>query len=337
MDYPEGARVLNISVDLGVHGRDDRPRPPIETRLRVITEPILRLTSIDLNACKDVDSLEELFNFGNDYLGLVKAGVIASGLIPPALEGTHDPARRAAGDGSSGRGYGLEIVSKVNDIPKGSRLAVSTNLLASLITPPDARDRPGAEPDRPARPRGGQGRRGPGDPGRMAGRLGRRLARLGGIFPGVKLIEGVAGRRGRPRVGRQPGPPAAGPRACSNAPPARSRRVGRADPFHEAWPRAWSWSTAGWRRTSGRSSTWSPSNTCCASRDEWQRRQEALEIFDEIVWRRSSVGRPRPRRLDDPELGRPAQADHPLGEQRVHRVDHPRGQGRPSATTSGAS
>ena len=27
MDYPEGARVLNISVDLGVHGRDDQPRP----------------------------------------------------------------------------------------------------------------------------------------------------------------------------------------------------------------------------------------------------------------------------------------------------------------------
>ena len=26
MDYPEGARVLNISVDLGVHGRDDRAR-----------------------------------------------------------------------------------------------------------------------------------------------------------------------------------------------------------------------------------------------------------------------------------------------------------------------
>ena len=30
-------------------------------------------------------------------------------------------------------GHGLEIVCKVNDIPKGSRLAVSTNLLASLI------------------------------------------------------------------------------------------------------------------------------------------------------------------------------------------------------------
>src|SRR5262249_61708064 len=88
MDSPEGARVLNISVDLGVHGRDDVPLPPIECRLRVIAEPILRLTSIDLKACKDVDSLEELFNFGNDYLGLVKAGVVASGLIPPSFEGT---------------------------------------------------------------------------------------------------------------------------------------------------------------------------------------------------------------------------------------------------------
>ncbi|MHC5543110.1 UTP--glucose-1-phosphate uridylyltransferase, partial [Singulisphaera rosea] len=133
MDFPEGARVLNISVDLGVHGRDDQPRPPIETRVRVIPEPLLRLTSIDLSACKDVTTLEELFNFGNDYLGLVKAGIIASGLIPPSFEGT---ATRL--DDLLGRivrpGYGLEVVSKVNDIPKGSRLAVSTNLLASLIS-----------------------------------------------------------------------------------------------------------------------------------------------------------------------------------------------------------
>ena len=33
-----------------------------------------------------------------------------------------------------GPGRGLEIVSSVNDIPKGSRLAVSTNLLGSLIS-----------------------------------------------------------------------------------------------------------------------------------------------------------------------------------------------------------
>jgi hypothetical protein len=27
MDYPEGARVLNVSIDLGVHGRDATPKP----------------------------------------------------------------------------------------------------------------------------------------------------------------------------------------------------------------------------------------------------------------------------------------------------------------------
>ena len=119
MDFPEGARVLNISVDLGVHGRDDRPCPPIESRLRVIPEPILRLTSIDLKACKDVDSLEELFNFGNDYLGLVKAGVVASGLIPPSLEGTHGAARRPARRGSSGRVTGWRSSARSTTSPRG--------------------------------------------------------------------------------------------------------------------------------------------------------------------------------------------------------------------------
>ena len=158
------ARVLNISVDLGVHGRDRQPRPPIESRLRVITEPILRLTSIDLNACKDVDSLDELFNFGNDYLGLVKAAVVASGLIPPALEGTST--RLADLLATIVRpGHGLEIVSKVNDIPKGSRLAVSTNLLASLITLMMRATGQVREPDRAAGARRVEGGRGPGDPG----------------------------------------------------------------------------------------------------------------------------------------------------------------------------
>ena len=50
MDYPEGARVLNISIDLGVRGRDPAPRPPVEAYLRVIDEPVLRLASVDLGA-----------------------------------------------------------------------------------------------------------------------------------------------------------------------------------------------------------------------------------------------------------------------------------------------
>lgn len=133
MDYPEGARVLNISVDLGVHRRDTEVRPPIETRVRVIPEPLLRLTSIDLEATKDVLELRDLFNFGNDYLSLLKAGVIASGLVPASLEGTSQSLAQVLA-GVVGPGMGVELVTKVNDIPKGSRLAVSTNLLVSIIS-----------------------------------------------------------------------------------------------------------------------------------------------------------------------------------------------------------
>ncbi len=132
MDYPEGARVINISADLGVYRRDERVRPPIETCLRVIEEPLLRLTSVDLEATKDVTTLDDLFNFGNDYLGLLKAGVIASGLIPPSFEGSGQSLAEVLAK-VVGPGLGLEVVTQVNDIPKGSRLAVSTNLLASLI------------------------------------------------------------------------------------------------------------------------------------------------------------------------------------------------------------
>lgn len=133
MDYPEGARVVNLSIDLGVFGRDKDINPPLHCYFRVIPEPVLRLTSIDLNVTKDVTDLADLFNFGNDYLSLIKAGVIASGLIPPSFEGTNQSlpeilARIVA------PGMGVELVTRVNDIPKGSRFAVSTNLLGSIIS-----------------------------------------------------------------------------------------------------------------------------------------------------------------------------------------------------------
>jgi galactokinase/mevalonate kinase-like predicted kinase len=133
MDFPEGAKVLNVSIDLGVHGRDPRPKPPVEAYLRVIDEPLLRLTSVDLGATADITSLGEVFDFAKDYLGLLKAAVIASGMVPPGIEGSGqslaDLLSRMVGPGR-----GIEIVSSVNDIPKGSRLAVSTNLLAALIS-----------------------------------------------------------------------------------------------------------------------------------------------------------------------------------------------------------
>jgi hypothetical protein len=132
MDYPDGAKVLNISVDLAVHGRDKEPAPPVEASLRVIEEPVLRLTSVDLACSAEISSLNEVFDFAKDYLGLLKAAVIASGIVPPGIEGSGQ-SLAALLETVVGPGRGLELVSNVNNIPKGSRLAVSTNLLAALI------------------------------------------------------------------------------------------------------------------------------------------------------------------------------------------------------------
>ena len=132
MDHPEGAQVLNLSVNLGVHGRDADTRPPVCAFLRVIDQPVLRLVSVDLGVSADITDLSDIFDFAKDYLGLLKAALIASGLIPSGLEGSgHGLADLLAT--LAGPGRGLELVSQVRDIPKGSRLAVSTNLLGCLI------------------------------------------------------------------------------------------------------------------------------------------------------------------------------------------------------------
>src|SRR5690606_37839771 len=70
MDYPQGARVLNVSIDLAVQGTSSpEPRPPIETFLRVIDEPVLRLVSVDLKAQADLTLVDDVFDFGRDHLG----------------------------------------------------------------------------------------------------------------------------------------------------------------------------------------------------------------------------------------------------------------------------
>lgn len=134
MDFPEGARVLNISIDLAVRGAEGGtvPKPPVEAFLRVIDQPVLRLVSVDLGAYAEITALADVFDFAKDYLGLLKAAVIAAGIVPPGVEGAGQTLAELLGRLVQ-PGYGLELVSQVNGIPKGSRLAVSTNLLASLI------------------------------------------------------------------------------------------------------------------------------------------------------------------------------------------------------------
>ena len=100
-----------------------------------------------------------------------------------------------------GKGKGIEIVSKVNNIPKGSRLAVSTNLLASLIS---------------------LCMRATGQTEKLTGILNEEERRLvaakailgewlggsgggwqdsGGVWPGIKLIRGVEAQEGDPEFG----------------------------------------------------------------------------------------------------------------------------------------
>lgn len=300
MDFPEGARVLNISVDLGVYGRDAKPVPPIETYMRVIAEPILRLTSIDLNATKDVATLDDLFNFGNDYLGLIKAGVIASGLIPPSFEGTATRLEDVLGQVVR-PGYGLEVVSKVNDIPKGSRLAVSTNLLASLIS-------------LLMRATGQSGSlTGPLDPdnarvavarailGEWLGGSGGGWQDSGGVFPGVKQIRGVAAGPDDPEWGvsrgrllplhdlfREPEGessrevPALEPLMAS---PDRFPAPGPQLPegFAEQLSRSLVLVHGGMAQNVGPILNMVTEKYLLRGREEWQARQEAMRIFDAIV------------------------------------------------------
>jgi galactokinase/mevalonate kinase-like predicted kinase len=282
MDFPEGARVLNISVDLGVHGRDAAPGPPIETRLRVIDEPILRLSSIDLKACKDVESLDELFNFGNDYLGLVKAGVVASGLIPPALEGTS--ARLADLLARIVRpGHGIEIVSKVNDIPKGSRLAVSTNLLASLITllmraTGQARALTG-----PLQPDEAKVVVARAILGEWLGGSGGGWQDSGGIFPGIKLIEGVQAAETDPEWGISRGRllPAHQMLASDSPSADRSRGNPRAS-FAESLVESLVLVHGGMAQNVGPILNMVTAKYLLRGSDEWRARLEALEVFDGI-------------------------------------------------------
>ena len=200
MDFPEGAKVINISVDLGVHGRDAAPRPPVNASLRVIDEPVLRLTSVDLGATADISSLGDVFDFAKDYLGLLKAAIIASGIVPPGIEGSGQSLGDLLGR-IVGPGRGLEIVSNVNDIPKGSRLAVSTNLLGSLISVCMRATGQAASLTGPLEESERRLVLARALLGEWLGGSGGGWQDSGGVWPGIKLITGVPSGDGDPEFG----------------------------------------------------------------------------------------------------------------------------------------
>src|SRR5213075_3047160 len=100
-----------------------------------------------------------------------------------------------------GAGRGLEIVSSVNDIPKGSRLAVSTNLLASLVSlcmraTNQAASLTGQLQEHERRLVLARALL-----GEWLGGSGGGWQDSGGVWPGMKLIEGVLAGEGDPELG----------------------------------------------------------------------------------------------------------------------------------------
>jgi len=203
MDFPEGARVINLSVDIAVRGQN-KPSPPIECFSRVIEKPVIRLVSLDLQSRKEITKIAEIFNFGSDQLGLLKAAVIASGVIPPGLE-----KKRITLEGILrklvGAGRGLEVVTRVRNLPRGSRMAASTALLNTVIT-------------RLMRMTGqiSPAEGGLSDEERLSvvsrtilgewlGGSGGGWQDSGGLWPGVKLIKAVAAKPGDSEFGQSRG------------------------------------------------------------------------------------------------------------------------------------
>src|SRR5262249_55525335 len=141
-----------------------------------------------------------VFDFARDYLGLLKAAVIAAGIVPPGLEGSEQQLTELLAR-LLGPGLGLELISNVNNIPKGSRLAVSTNLLAALIavcmratgqakvlTGPLTEDERRLVAARAIL-------------GEWLGGSGGGWQDSGGAWPGIKLIRGALAQTGDPEYG----------------------------------------------------------------------------------------------------------------------------------------
>jgi hypothetical protein len=215
MDYPEAARVINCSVDLAVHqaGEESNPNPPIECRLRLTkTNPgTIRITSIDLNTSVLLTHVSQVFDFGADYLGLLKAGLLASGIVPPSLEeacvknGRDMPLGKVLSNmlpsSHKNMKVGLELVTFVKNIPKGSRLAVSTNLLGSIITVAMRATKQTASIEGPLLEQERRLVAARAILGEWLGGSGGGWQDSGGVWPGLKLIHGVNAREGDPEYG----------------------------------------------------------------------------------------------------------------------------------------
>ncbi len=121
MDYPEGARVLNVSIDLAPCAAPRR-RPRSRRSNATCGSSTGLFSALSASTSKPpprLGEIHEVFDFARDYLGLLKAGVIAAGLIPPGMEGSTQPLADLLESSPAGRATASNWSRASTTFPRG--------------------------------------------------------------------------------------------------------------------------------------------------------------------------------------------------------------------------
>jgi galactokinase/mevalonate kinase-like predicted kinase/radical SAM superfamily enzyme YgiQ (UPF0313 family) len=118
-----GGKVLNAAITLN-------GSRPISVTVRTIPQYEIRINSADLNREEVVTKAEQLdiseTSITEDPLRLYKAALIEAGIVPETFRGDLDGLLRSLGGG-------LEITGRVDNVPAGSGLGISSILGITLI------------------------------------------------------------------------------------------------------------------------------------------------------------------------------------------------------------
>lgn len=119
-----GGTVINAAINLN-------GQPPIHCYARVIEEPVVRLSSIDLGRHVEISQLEDLLDYRNpqDEFGLAKAALAISGFSPQI---SNEFAEASLREMLTMFGGGIELTTLVG-IPKGSGLGTSSIVGATIL------------------------------------------------------------------------------------------------------------------------------------------------------------------------------------------------------------
>jgi hypothetical protein len=271
--------------------------------------------------------LAEVFDFARDYLGLLKAAVIASGIVPPGMEGSGQSPRGSAGPPGGRPAWGSRSSARSTTFPRARASLSRTNLLACLISAacgPPGRSLPHWPAGRGRAPASCRAR----DPRRMARRQRRRLAgfrrRLAGHQADLKA-------NWPPRAMSSSASAAA---ACCRAIDLSARRGQARNPRPACrTARAGAWRHgAGCRPDPGDGHRKVPAALRARNGPAARKPSRLLDRS----WRPQERRCARHRRAHQRNFDGPDPDHHPLGGQPLHRLADRAG-ARPFGATSGAS